>query len=178
MEFFKLDGKTTSFIWILDFNKYRAYRFDLIQVLTESFWISLFLKNANQWKKWVSVWNFQKKWSEIFEDFPAAKRIPNSKHPIRIKLLFFCPSITIRTSWFQTDSNGEFFGLFFATTLHRINYQNFTALSVFLSFLWPQLRTPAVAYYLAAWSVAGWSKNGGGTSDLDVEADWEKEGTN
>ena len=44
----------------------------------------------------------------------------------------------------------------------------------FLSFLWPQLRTPAVAYYLAAWSVAGWSKNGGGTSTLDVEADWEK----
>jgi len=41
---------------------------------------------------------FQKNWSEIFEDFPAAKRIPNSKHPIRIKLLFFCPSITIRTS--------------------------------------------------------------------------------
>ena len=131
----------------------------------------------NKWKKWVSVWNFQKKWSEIFEDFPAAKRIPNSKHPIRIKLLFFCPSITIQTSWFQPNSNGEFLWPFFVTTLHRINYQYFTALSVFLSFLWPQLRTPAVAYYLAAWSVAGWSKNGGGTSDLDVEADWEKEGT-
>ena len=41
---------------------------------------------------------FHQNWSEIFEDFPAAKRIPNSKHPIRIKLLFFCPSITIRTS--------------------------------------------------------------------------------
>ena len=110
----------------------------------------------------------------IFEDIPAAKSIPNNKHPMRIKLLFFCPSITILTSWFLTNSDNEYLWPFFVTTFDRIRYRNFTALSVFLSFLWPQLRTPAVAYYLAAWSVAGWSKNGGGTSTLDVEAEWEK----
>ena len=115
-------------IWILDFDKYRACRSGLNQVLTESFRKSVFRKMETKKNE------FHQNWSEIFEDFPAAKRIPNSKHPIRIKLLFFCPSITIRTSWFQTDSNGEFLWPFFVTTLHRINYQNFTALSVFCLF--------------------------------------------